>query len=163
MNFFTNITFWSSVIVLLLSIILNQWVIPWLTKRKRLAKEKLSNFYNVAYAFVKIREDFSALIKGEMHNKENCGFFHSFNDEGDKNISQNQILNEAEFFNYATKNFVYLDKELRNLFVDYLRQRGPINIQRGMKCDNPKLISLRKKLEIKIIKEYLHYEKIVNE
>lgn len=163
-SFFTSITFWNSAIVLLLSIILNQWVIPWLTKRKRVAREKLSNFYNIAYAFIKVRDNFQWKDKqGHIHNKENCGLFSTFTDEFDKKSLDNPISNENEFMNFAAKNFIFLDKDLRSLFIEYFKQKGPKNVQHGMGCDNPALIEARKKIESKIVEQYNYYKKIADE
>ncbi len=137
------------------------WIIPKMQKKKKDAREKLRNFYNITYAFVMIRENFSIKIDDVVHNKENCGEFHSFF-MGNGKQSVNLIFEEIEFFNFVNANFAYVNKDLQDLFIEYFKIRGPETVQNKIGCSNSKMIKLRKEIEEKIINQYNFYKKIIN-
>ena len=148
------------------TVLLVHWLWPLSQKNKVEAKEKLENFYNVAYAFVKIREGFCINIsdakhpEGELHTKENCGWFHSFVIDGKPMAGL--IGGEADFFNFVSFKFYYLDQNLKNKFIEYLKCRGPENAQNMLGCHNSKLIKCRKEIEDLIILQYEKYCRILS-
>lgn len=144
-------------LTIFLTIVVIKWLMPFLSKKKNTAQVKLSNFYNVAYAFVKIREGFSVNIDGKIHNKVNCGYFHNFNFEVGK--TTNVIYDENSFFEFTLGKFEYIDNDLQKLFIDYLKLRGPTNVQNKLGCEDKKLINFRKQIEKKIIFFYKKYQK----
>lgn len=154
------------------------WLIPLFSKKKKIAKKKLDNFYNIAYAFVKIREDFSVKINNKIHNKENCGYFHSFNFSDITASSKTYtpennlisitefdskqtglIFSELKFFDYVAEKFKDIDEDLRDVFIEYFKARGPINVQNRLGCEDGTLIKLRKQIEEKITLQYHQYKK----
>jgi len=161
-----------------LAVLLIEMFLPFIRKKRITAEQKLKNFYNMAYAFVKIREDFSVVIEGIMHNKENCGFFHNFNfdnltgysntfNEGKQLVSITEnidkisgtIFDENKFFEYVSMNFDSIDSDLKILFINYFKARGPEMIQRKGTCNDSKLIRLRREIEAKIISGYIKYSR----
>ncbi len=147
----------GSFLSIFFSVIIVQWILPFLTKRKRTAREKLDNFYNVAYSFVKIRENFSVNVDGGIHNKENCGFFHDVNYNGITGL----IFNEMLFFNFVSERFQFIDSELRDCFTEYFKARTFESVQKNLGCGDSKLIRLRKEIEKKIVCDYEKYYKIL--
>lgn len=148
----------GSVLGVFLSVLVIEILLPLIRKRKKEAEEKLKNFYNTAYAFVKMRESFSIAINGKVHNKENCGEFHSFLDNNQ--VSGNILFEERAFFDFVANNFAYVDSDLKVLFIRYFSVRGPETVQTKLGCENSKMIELRQVIEKKIIEQYEHYKKI---
>lgn len=148
------------VIAFTLTVGLVQWILPLFVKKKKLAREKLKNFYNVAHAFVTIREGFSKDINGKIHDKNNCGLFHDFTIDG-QNLGTIVYLEQA-FFNYALQGFDYMEKDLKKVFIKYLKARGPDFVRSNDGCANLELIRLRKLVEQKIEMGYAKYDKLVD-
>jgi hypothetical protein len=159
------------------SVMLIELILPRFRKKKLVAKQKLNNFYNIAYAFIKIREDFSIQINGEIHNKENCGFFHNFNFDNhfsttkkinakDNNLiaiyetfnkQTGIIFDEMKFFEFVAKNFDFIDNDLKMTFIEYFKTRGPDSFHKNIGCKDSKLIRLRREIENKIEFYYKRY------
>lgn len=150
------------IISFLLTIVLIQFILPFFRRKKDKAKEKLEGFYEVAYAFIKIRENFSIPMGNEIHNKENCGYFHNFNFNFGTEKRTGLVFDELLFFDYVSSNFRFIDKDLKMLFINYFKMRGPGNIQNKLGCKDNKLISLRKEIENKINRYYSKYTKEFN-
>lgn len=158
-KWFVNQDILGPILTILFTVIIIKWILPLLRKKKENANLKLSRFYNTAYAFVKMREGFCVAIDGRIHNKENCGEFHSF-------LSNNQFIGnvlfeEQSFFNFVNSNFSYIDSDLSSLFVEYYKVRFPETIQNRIGCENSKMIELRKEIEGKIIRQYQDYKQIL--
>lgn len=153
------------IIGVVVSVFLIEMLLPWLRRNKK----KLDEFYNLAYVFVKIRENFRVNIDNVEHNKENCGFFHSFNfkedrkdkkdDKNDEVLEKPIVFNEIAFFNFVSEKFQYVDPELQTLFISYFQLRGPTAVQKNLNCTDQGLIDLRQKIESKIIEKYDKYRK----
>lgn len=141
------------------TVLLIHLLLPFLQRKKKEAKDKLDNFYNVAYAFVKVRENFSVSINGKVHNKENCGWFHNFVD-GNSNMA-GPIGSEIEFFNLVSYRFYYIDQNLKDKFIEYFKCRGPESVQHKSGCENAKLIKIRKEIEAMIVEQYENYRDIL--
>ncbi|HBK33470.1 TPA: hypothetical protein DEP34_04560 [Candidatus Uhrbacteria bacterium] len=160
----------SAILGIISSVLAIEIFLPLSRNKKRKAKIKLDNFYTIAYAFVKMREDFSVSIADKIHNKENCGWFHSFNFDqipsaSEKTVRKNSgiVFDEQEFFEYTVNNFNVIDDSLRSDFIEYFKVRGPESVSpSNLKCENSKLIRLRKKIEIKIINSYKKYSRIAS-
>ncbi len=146
------------ILSMFLTITIIQWLIPKLNHRKKIAREKLDNFYNIAFAFVEIRKGFSVKIDGKIHNKQNCGYFHNFHFGGD--TVANPILDENHFFKYVLEKYQYIDPELQVLLVQYLKTRGPDNARTQLECGDPNMIKLRHKIEQSIL---FYFEKYNHE
>jgi len=154
-NFLKEYEVVGPILGVVFSVLLVEWLLPKYTQKRRDAKNKLINFYNVAYAFVKIREDFSVKIDNKMHTKQNCGYFHSFNGFNGVGL----IFLENDFFEYVSANFQFIDNSLRDLFVEYFKARSFDTVQKGSGCEDSKLIRLRKQIEAQVIIDYKKYEK----
>lgn len=158
-NWFTNQDVLGPIVSIFFTIIFIDTILPLIRKKKNEANIKLSKFYNTAYAFVKIREGFSIKMNGQIHNKENCGEFHSF--LSNNLIVGNIIFEEQAFFNFVTNNFVYVDSDLSSLFLEYFKVRFPETVKNKIGCGNSKMIKLRKEIEKKILKQYENYKKLI--
>lgn len=156
-----NPEWWSAIgtIAVAFSVLIIEFILPRARKRKKLAKEKLERFYNVAYAFVKIREDFSIFIGDKIHNKENCGYFHNFDFQSGSEKKTSLVFDEFSFFDYVSSNFRFIDEDLKIFFIDYLKARGPEGIQKKLGCEDNRLINLRKEIENKIKHYYFKYKR----
>ena len=151
------------VLGVILSVIIIELLLPCFRYAKSEAKEKLNNFYNVAYAFVEIRRGFSSIDeRGQAHNKNNCGWFHNFQVEFGNNMAAplaGPVGNEAIFFDYISAKFAFIDDDLKDKFVEYFKCRVPDAVQKGTKCEDSKLIKLRKEIEELIDAQYKKYKK----
>lgn len=157
---YQNPEWWAAIgsIGVVFTVLIIEFIFPWTQKRKNAAKEKIENFYDVAYAFVEIRENFSISISNETHNKENCGYFHNFNFEDGAERRTGLVFNEFIFFDYVSSNFRFIDEDLKFLFINYFKVRGPEGVQNRLGCKNSKLINLRKEIENKINFYYFKYK-----
>lgn len=158
-KWFVNQDILGPILTIFLTVIIVKWFLPLLRKGKEEANLKLSKFYNTAYAFVKMRDGFSIAIDGKIHNKENCGEFHSF-------LSNNQfvgnvLFEEQAFFNFVNNNYSYINPDLSSLFVDYFKVRFPETVQNRIGCESSKMIDLRKEIERKIVEQYQYYKRIL--
>ena len=158
-EWFVNQDILGPILTIIFTVIIIKGLLPLLRKKRDEANLKLSKFYNTAYAFVKIREGFSIAINGKIHNKENCGEFHSF--LNNNQIAGNALLEEQAFFNFVTSNFAYINSDLSSLFIEYLRVRFPETMQNRIGCENSKMIELRKEIERKIVEQHKYYKKIL--
>ncbi len=158
-QWFVNQDVLGPILTIFFTIIIINWIIPFLKKKKENANLKLSKFYNTAYAFIKMREGFSIAINGKVHNKENCGEFHSF--LSDNQFIGNVLFEERSFFNFVNNNYAYIDSDLSSLFVEYFKVRFPETVQNRIGCENSKAIELRKEIEEKIIEQYKFYKQIL--
>ena len=154
-----NPVVYGPILAVLVTILITEVILPRVRQRKKEATEKLANFYNLAYVFVKTREAFSIEINGEIHNKENCGYFHNF--EIDKDSDRIIVYDESKFLNFVTSNFSFLDDSLQKQFIEYFKVRGPEAVQKRLGCKDSNLIKVRKNLETKIVEQYNYYRKIV--
>lgn len=150
----------SSVIISsLITIVVIEMILPFLRNQKQQARDNLDRFYNIAYAFVRIRDKFSIPMKDGIHDKENCGFFHSFNSTGGDLPSNGIVFNEAIFLDFASKNLSYMSEKLKETFISYFKVRG-VDIHRNNNmCHDEKMILLRKEIEYLIESDYEYYRK----
>lgn len=157
-DWFKNQDIFGPILTIFLTVIIIKWLIPLFGKNKKEANLKLSKFYNVAYAFVKIREDFGIQIGEKFHFKGNCGEFHNFL-LGQNTVVRNVLFEEQAFFNFVAENFAYINSDLSSLFIEYFKVRLPETVQNKIGCENSKMIDLRKKIEVKIVEQYENYKK----
>jgi len=168
----------GTIVGFFLTVILIQFIFPHFSKKRKIALEKLNNFYNVAYMFVLIRKDFSVIINNNTHDKHNCGFFHEFNiSSGEKTqsidtdsgnvilstVSKTKttlILDEMAFFDYFTKHIQFVDVDLKDTFIKYMRRRFVDTINQKLNCTDKQLVRLRKKIEDLILEDYASYSKL---
>lgn len=181
LNWLYNQDTLGPILSVLFTVLIIYRLLPYIEKNEKNAREKLDHFYSVAYAFIKIRENFSAKVSdGIIHGKNNCGYFHDFNianpietiyvDRNNNIVSKSKttnnrtglIFDEIKFFDYFADNIQYVDENLQNTFIEYFKLRFPGNAQKGIQCNDKNLIKLRKSIETQIIDHYLKYKKIIN-
>jgi hypothetical protein len=163
-NYLKNQQIIGPALGVIFSVLILEYILPFFRREKIKAKERLDHFYNVAYAFVKIREKFSINIGGKYHDKDNCGWFHNFQVQGTENTLYplaGPVGDEAIFFNYVSANFAYIDDDLKEIFIEYLKCRVPEAVQKGSGCEDQRLIDLRKEIESLIIEQFRKYQNIV--
>lgn len=145
----------GSFTAVILSLILIEIVLPYFRNRKHKKREALDGFYSIAYSFVKIREGFSVKINDEIHDKDNCGLFHSFQGEGLN--GQGALLNESSFNELCSTSMHLMTPQLQKSYIDYLKIRTTTSSQyanNALSCHDRGMIDARKKLEEIIISDY---------